>query len=147
MDGEDPELSLLVSSEGDAEAVNLGVSADLERAGIDAWGEPQPLECGSHVLEAGDVRVEAGQELRLEGRQLGDLVHEERGQAHELGGIHRDEQLLGHGQGDGGDGPTGQGVHDRALEREHHLGACRPLVNREPELRQPIRFHRGAVRP
>ncbi len=67
MDGEDPELPLLVSAEGDAEAVDLGVSADLERAGIDAGGEAQRLERGGHVLEPGDVRVEAGQELCLEG--------------------------------------------------------------------------------
>ncbi len=80
-------------------------------------------------------------------RQLGDLVHSERRQAHQLGRVDRDEQLLGHGQGDGRDGPAGQRVHHRALEREHHLGACRPLLHREPELREPIRVPSRSVSP
>ena len=91
--------------------------------------------------------VEAGQELRLEGWQLGDLVHQERRQAHELGGSTGMSSSSATARVTVGDGPAGQGVDQEPWSGEHHLGACRPLLNREPELRQPIRFHRGAVRP
>ena len=110
-----PELPLLVAAEQDPESADLGLQPGPRASPGRRRGRARAPPARSPSPRAAPrARRTPARSRASSSRPLGERVHVERRQADQLGRIHRDEELLGHGQGDRRHGPAGQRVHQGA---------------------------------